>query len=481
MKECCVSVCKPVCETVWKEVCRTEMREVCETKTKEVRRHVVEKVCQMQSVCKRVPVTECKTCCQKGCVQLGTCKACAVTPCGGCEQCKSCEPCCKPSLCQRLNDRWLSFGDCLGNIGANLGAHIVNHSHYLCGCSMVRVPDRITSQSVTHYEIVTEQVPVTKYVRHDVTIQEPRTCTKKVAVKVVERVPITETKTVATNEMKWVPTTVHRTAQGAYVDRASLNGDYGKQNEILGPHAAGCVTPNAATFEGGEGRVFVEGLQVHSAVPVTTTRMVSTCETTRVPETVTKLVLETVTRLVPTTETRIVPVTCRKTVPRLVCRMERVECTKLEPKASCQYCCCGAKKVPVCRTRQIPTTCTVRVPYTVTEMVPTTVTRRVPCSQGCGAAPCSTKCGCGSPCGLCHQPGLLDSLRGRFNNCNCGCSICDQCHTHPIRDFFAHLCRSRLCCEPCATTTCSSGSRDTHPAGGIAESYACSVEVAEVR
>ena len=102
---------------------------------------------------------------------------------------------------------------------------------------------------------------MTRYVRRDVIFQEPRTCTKKVAVKVMDRVPVTATRTVT--ESKWVPTPVQRIAQGAYVDRTSLRSPDGAGDTVLGSNAAGCVSPNAATFEaGGEGRVFVEGLPV---------------------------------------------------------------------------------------------------------------------------------------------------------------------------------------------------------------------------
>lgn len=168
---------KPVTVTEYRECRRMVKREVCEPVMREVCRQICEPVTETKTVCRRVPV------CGPRCSPL------QVPDCGGCKQKE------KPDgFCAKVHDCWQSFGDCLCRCGAKCGVKILEGGP-LCQALFIRLPDRLAA-GCQETMLVTEQVPVTRYVRRTVKECIPTTVRKTVTVPVVERVPVQVTKMV---------------------------------------------------------------------------------------------------------------------------------------------------------------------------------------------------------------------------------------------------------------------------------------------
>jgi len=189
-RDCSFTVCRPVTTTVMKEVCRTEMRDVCEAGTRKVCKTICEPVTRMQCVTRQVAVTECCTQCEPGGIRLGSDCGCAEKH-------------------SKLGQCWQDFGECLGNCGAKLGSKLANGGCLSRGL-FVRMPERFACRIATRTHAVTEQVPVTTYVRRTVETTVPTTVHKKVAVQVVEKVPVCVTTTVNETVTRKVAVTTTR-------------------------------------------------------------------------------------------------------------------------------------------------------------------------------------------------------------------------------------------------------------------------------
>lgn len=445
-----VWTCKPVAQTSIRCVDFQVCLPVCETRacgTVMSFERVTETVCV--DLCRTRPQAKCNSCdgrvseCRTRMVKGGILTGLGGKGCGGCEK-----ECGKQGLCDRLCDRWQAVGDCLGDCGAKLGCKLAN-SGPLSQCLFIRIPDRIACTIVKAGDCCGGDACGCRECQQSRPVRPCETT--------IVRVPVQRSRYVAVHRPR--TETVHRLARGAYVDRSALSaGTNCADDRVLGPNAAACVAADAKTYDqGGDGRVFVEGLRARRFISETVSRMENVCETRRVPETVCRTIEECVVTKVPVTTTKMVPVECRVSTSKLVARLQRVESTRLEPCEETVWKECRVpRKVAVCTTKQVCVTEKVKVPFTITDLVPTTVTRRVPCTD-CAPACGSEACTAGRPC---HAPGLLDGLRCRVNPCGSGCGNVDSCRCTPVRDFFQRLCCRIACkscdccncqCDPCAT------------------------------
>ena len=273
-KECTRTVCKPICETVIKDVCKTVCVPVTETCYKNVQRTVCKDVCE--TVIKDVCKTVCEPCTTTKCVTNHVpetvCETVYVpgrltwesTPIYKCEF----DPCTCTTVQKQVGCR----------------KHLVHSGPHT------------EQRQVTRNRTVTEQVPVTTYVKKTVVEKVPTQVTRKVQEVVTEKVPVTVTRNVQKTVVEKVPTQVvrnvpvtetvrtpiamRRNAKGAYVDASTLCGDAAalaaKGAGVVGGGPGGSDEPvcNPTYDTDAPGRVFVEGLRVSRDVTYNVSRNV---------------------------------------------------------------------------------------------------------------------------------------------------------------------------------------------------------------